>query len=181
MSTTPTSTPCESFLNNLIGNWSGQGSVFGFSLGDKVVYYDVEMSAGRPMGGKTVQKFVQSHLESRHAEKKVGMHFESGFWRCGATSNDEITWMIAHNSGNVEAVEGKVSADGKSAVLESQMIGGFPETQKTKREISFDDKTGEMKYLFYMQTLSYPKMTPHLQMTFNKMQEGLSAGNKKSQ
>ena len=165
--------PCETFLNNLIGNWSGQGTVFGFSLGDKIIKYDVDMQAGKPNGGKTVAKFVSSTLESRHAEKKVGMHYESGFWRCGTSSNDEITWMLSHNSGNVEAIEGKVSADGKKATLESVSIGGFPETQKTKREISFDDKTGEMKYLFSMSTLSYPKMTPHLNMVFKKMEDGL--------
>lgn len=172
-----TPTPCEVFLKNLIGSWTGSGSVFGFSLADKVVYYDVDMSAHRPMGGNTVANFVQSHLESRHMEKKIGMHFESGFWRCtsGARGDgnkgDELSWMVAHNSENVEALKGTVSEDGYSARLESQMIGGAAETQETVREISFKPMNGEMRYIFYMRTIGFPVLAPHLLMTFTRKEE----------
>ena len=124
-----------------------------------------------------MQKFVESRLESRHAEKKVGMHFESGFWRCSPTKDDEISWMISHNSGNVEAVEGTVTKNGKRAMLESIVVAGAPETQKTQRVISFEGAESgggssmTMKYLFSMQTLSFPKMTPHLAMNFKRMEE----------
>jgi hypothetical protein len=165
--------PCESFLQNLIATWSGHGSVF-FPTMPSAVYYSVDMSANRPMGGKTVAKFVESHLESRHAEKFVGMHFESGFWRC--IDANRVSWMVAHNSGNAEAVEGVVADDGKSAILESTAVVGSPETKKTRREISFssssteENQTDLMKYSFYMQTSSVEKMTPHLQMTLKKLE-----------
>ena len=168
--TTTSTTPCESFLQNLIGNWTGAGSVF-FPTMPNTVYYSVDMSANRPMGGKTAAKFVQSLLESKHAEKGVGMHFESGFWRC--VNDDTVSWMLAHNSGNAEAIEGKVAKDGKSAILESTAVVGFPDTQKTKREFVFEGdekKDMLMKYSFYMQTLSVEKMTPHLQMSLRRME-----------
>ena len=165
--TAPTTTPCETFLQNIIANWNGSGNVF-FPTMSNTVFFNTNMTCAKPNGGKTVAKFVQTSLESRHAEKGVGMHYENGFMRCNDAK--QLTWMLSHNSGNVEALSGNVSDDGKSVTLESDTIGGFPETQKTKRTISFSgENNDEMKYLFYMATLSVPNVTSHLQMSFTKI------------
>jgi hypothetical protein len=155
--------PCEQFIASILGTWTGTGTVQFPTMGTNTVgFLHDAVFAKPPM--KTKQEFTMSSTTTRNAKNPaMGMHFDNGFLRC-IDAESAVSWVLSHNSGNTEALVGKVQPGAKRAVFESQHsmggIAGEPETVATKREISVDGNSMSQK--FYMATKNVPQMTLHL-------------------
>ena len=182
----PSVTPCEDFLRMLTGRWVGQGGA-SFPTTPATTVFDITHTfawPSRPTKGKfmitTTESFsalaqddsatgaeaAAAAAAAGAAAPGIGMHFDSGFLKC--TGPTSLSWMLAHNSGNTEALSGSISMDGATATFRSDGVGGAAETVSTKRVLMMQSPR-EIVHTFFMATQTVPKMTPHLQTRLFKV------------
>lgn len=130
-------TPCEKFVQRLMGIWSGIGDTEGLNRNTYMSNLKITHNPREP--GKIGSAIVKS--QTSDPDPRIQLNF-AAFWKCGSGPKD-ISFIVHYQEGNVEIVKGLIEDDeGSAATMESddRLSTGNPRFLATKHRWFFDKK-----------------------------------------
>ena len=128
--------PCEKFIQRLLGNWTGLGDTEGYNRNIYMSNLRINHNPREPSNiGSAVAKSQTSDPDPR-----IALNF-AAFWKC--TGPRDISFILHHQAGAVEIVKGQVENDEGSAVTmesEDRLSTGNSKFLQTKHRWFFDQK-----------------------------------------
>eukprot|EP00759_Apiculatamorpha_spiralis_P041186 PhF_6_TR39805/c0_g1_i1/m.59194 len=161
------STPCEAFVQQMLGVWEGTGKME-FPTLPNIIDYEARLTLSK-VPEKTKMPFTHTNLSTWKSGTKrgMGMHYDQGFMKC--VSGTTVEWVLAHNPGFAEVLTGEVEGTkNNKATFNSLGFSNVEELLGSKRVLEIQDNGAKLIDTFFMKTVSVPTLTKHLETTYAK-------------